>query len=100
MGGDNMQTEKEPLQVRLPKGSSQKLKVLAAKTGTSISAIVQEALDQWWRQNPKALEEGALFPTESTAATPVVASKPSSATVEKAGDNSTTFPKAPRKQPK
>ena len=84
-----MQTEKEPLQVRLPKGSSQKLKVLAAKTGTSISAIVQEALDQWWKQNPKALEEGPLFANESTTATVLATPK----------EEKTEDPKSPALKP-
>lgn len=60
-----MQTEKEPLQVRLPKGCVQKMKILAARRGTSISSLAQEALDQWWTQQPDTKTEGPLFPGEA-----------------------------------
>lgn len=65
-----MQIEKEPLQIRLPKGSGQKLKILAARRGTSISYLAQEALGLWWAQQPEAKTEGALFASEASPKAP------------------------------
>ena len=55
---------------RLEEKAVRTLKATAAERGTTLSAIAQEALAQWWERQPERKTKGPLFTAESEVATP------------------------------
>lgn len=66
---------KEAVGIRLEVKAIRSLKIVAAERDVPLSALVEEAIAQWWEKQPEAKTKGALFPKEvssQTTATPAV----------------------------